>query len=101
MYSSLQSDGTLHKVFQDYHYVTVRGGSGGSGASLFLSLYRKEFAGPSGGDGGNGGHVIFEASPDVKSLIDVKKTVIGKVRQRILLVTTVFQNPICTYSCVY
>ncbi|XP_063723250.1 mitochondrial ribosome-associated GTPase 2-like [Symsagittifera roscoffensis] len=77
LYSSLQSDGTLHKVFQDYQHVTVRGGSGGSGASLFLSLYRKEFAGPSGGDGGNGGHVIFEASPDVKSLIDVKKTVIG------------------------
>jgi len=55
----------------------VCGGSGGDGSSLFLSLYRKEYAGPSGGDGGNGGHVIFEASADVKSLIDIRKVING------------------------
>lgn len=33
-----------------------------------MHLWANEFAGPDGGDGGNGGHVIFRASVDVKDL---------------------------------
>ena len=37
------------------------GGNGGNGCVQMLSLYANEFAGPAGGDGGNGGHVVFKA----------------------------------------
>lgn len=45
------------------HYnfqLRVTGGKGGDGAIMFMNLCKNEFAGPGGGDGGNGGHVIFE-----------------------------------------
>ena len=48
------------KDFIDARIVRVTGGKGGDGCISFLSLYKKEFAGPDGGDGGNGGHVLFE-----------------------------------------
>ena len=36
------------------------GGRGGDGCMSFLSLPFNEWAGPDGGDAGNGGHVIFQ-----------------------------------------
>ena len=38
----------------------MQGGKGGTGGVAFLRLFANEFAGPSGGDGGNGGHVILQ-----------------------------------------
>ncbi len=73
----LHSDGTYHKHFCDYTRIVASGGQGGSGVSLFLHLYRSEFAGPSGGDGGNGGHVIFQASHDVRCFFSMPKTLKG------------------------
>lgn len=46
--------------FLDYLRVRVVGGDGGDGCISFLSTYGKEFAGPDGADGGNGGHVVFK-----------------------------------------
>ena len=40
----------------------MQGGNGGDGAISLLSEYGNEFAGPAGGDGGSGGHVIFKVS---------------------------------------
>ena len=76
--SALHEDGSYHKIFCDYVKLFARGGTGGAGAALFLSLYRNEFAGPSGGDGGNGGHVILQACREVKSLVDVKREINGQ-----------------------
>ena len=38
----------------------VVGGQGGGGGYSFLSEPRKEFGGPDGGNGGDGGHVILK-----------------------------------------
>ena len=38
----------------------MRGGSGGNGCMSFLRLFANEWAGPDGGDGGSGGHVVFQ-----------------------------------------
>ncbi|XP_059158132.1 mitochondrial ribosome-associated GTPase 2-like isoform X2 [Physella acuta] len=58
--------------FVDYMEVTVSGGKGGNGMLSFLSLPRREWAGPDGGNGGNGGHLIFKVSQKVKSLSHLK-----------------------------
>lgn len=52
----------------DQKRVRCLGGNGGDGCISFLSLYRNEFAGPDGADGGNGGHVVLKATNDVRDL---------------------------------
>lgn len=56
----------------------VVGGKGGDGCSSFLSLYCNEFAGPDGGDGGSGGHVVFQASKDVTDFRHLSPVYSGK-----------------------
>ncbi|KAK3581147.1 hypothetical protein CHS0354_024677 [Potamilus streckersoni] len=60
--------GNQTEKFLDFKRVQISGGNGGDGMMCFSSLYKKEFAGPDGGDGGNGGHVIVSASRSKKSL---------------------------------
>ncbi|XP_006873457.1 PREDICTED: mitochondrial ribosome-associated GTPase 2 [Chrysochloris asiatica] len=62
------SEKKLKRYFVDHRRVLVRGGDGGSGMSCFFSEPRKEFGGPSGGDGGSGGHVILRVDRQLKSL---------------------------------
>lgn len=49
----------------------VIAGKGGDGCTSFLSLWCNENAGPDGGDGGNGAHVVLHASKDVSDLTHV------------------------------
>lgn len=60
--------------FIDCCKVRVSGGRGGDGMICFLHLFANPDAGPSGGDGGNGGHIIFEACNNVHSLNQVKSS---------------------------
>ncbi|UXI19125.1 cytochrome B5 [Sarcoptes scabiei] len=63
--------------FVDQKRVRVKGGKGGDGMICFLQLFNNPRAGPSGGDGGNGGHIIFRASSNVKSLNHLKSSYRG------------------------
>lgn len=59
-------------MFQDEIRLTVQAGRGGPGA---VSLHREKYVlkgGPSGGDGGNGGDVVFRASADVHGFFDLR-----------------------------
>ncbi|XP_013402100.1 mitochondrial ribosome-associated GTPase 2 [Lingula anatina] len=60
--------GNTNESFADHCKVRVRGGNGGDGSMVFLRQAFKEFGGPAGGDGGNGGHVIFRASNKISNL---------------------------------
>ena len=48
------------RYFIDYRNVKLAAGSGGRGVCSFLSEPRKEWGGPDGGNGGDGGNIIIK-----------------------------------------
>ncbi|MGH7781601.1 MAG: GTPase ObgE [Candidatus Binataceae bacterium] len=58
--------------FIDEARVFVHAGKGGDGAIAFLREKYRPFGGPSGGDGGRGGSVIFEVNESLSTLLDFK-----------------------------
>jgi len=69
--------GTIERehYFVDFVKVLVAGGQGGNGMLSFSSLPKQEWAGPDGGNGGHGAHVIFKASHNSKSLAHLTKEI--------------------------
>jgi GTP-binding protein len=58
--------------FIDEARVFVHAGKGGDGAIAFLREKYRPFGGPAGGDGGNGGSVIFVVDEGMSTLLDFK-----------------------------
>lgn len=54
--------------FVDSIRVKFQGGKGADGCISMLHVFANEFAGPDGGDGGCGGHVVLRANNQIKSL---------------------------------
>jgi GTP-binding protein len=60
--------------FLDQAKIYCRSGDGGDGVVAFRRERFIEFGGPDGGDGGRGGHVVFEAVQNLNTLIDFRYT---------------------------
>ena len=60
--------------FLDQAKIYVRSGDGGDGVVAFRRERFIEFGGPDGGNGGKGGDIIFEAVPNLNTLIDFRYT---------------------------
>lgn len=60
--------------FVDEAFIDVAAGDGGDGCAAFRHEKYKEFGGPSGGDGGRGGHVFVVADSNLNTLIDFRYT---------------------------
>ncbi|AGX88470.1 Obg family GTPase CgtA [Candidatus Symbiobacter mobilis] len=58
--------------FVDEAYIEICAGDGGAGCSAFRHEKFREFGGPSGGDGGRGGHVYAVADPNLNTLVDYR-----------------------------
>jgi GTP-binding protein len=58
--------------FIDQVKVYVKAGDGGRGCVSFRREKYVPKGGPNGGDGGRGGHIIFKATRDINTLLDIK-----------------------------
>ncbi len=58
--------------FIDEDVIHVKAGDGGNGSAAFRREDGVPRGGPSGGDGGNGGSIVFVADPRLSSLLDYK-----------------------------
>lgn len=59
-------------MFIDQAKIFIKAGHGGSGTSSFRREKYVPHGGPNGGDGGNGGDVVFQASNRMSTLLDLK-----------------------------
>nr|CDS18816.1 GTP binding protein 5 [Echinococcus granulosus] len=66
-----RASGYTLRPFVDMKQVVVHAGKGGDGCIAFDRYFCNPYSGPSGGDGGNGGHVIFQADPEVVDFSNV------------------------------
>ncbi len=58
--------------FIDYVTVKVKAGDGGRGCVSFRREKYVPRGGPDGGDGGKGGHIIFQADRELNTLLDLR-----------------------------
>jgi GTP-binding protein len=58
--------------FIDQVKIYVKAGHGGSGCVSFRREKYIAKGGPNGGDGGKGGHIIFKATRNINTLLDIK-----------------------------
>ncbi|MDO4467011.1 MAG: GTPase ObgE [Bacillota bacterium] len=59
-------------MFVDQVKVHIKAGKGGDGIVSFRHEKYVEYGGPFGGDGGDGGNVIFKADPGMTTLLDLR-----------------------------
>lgn len=67
-------------MFIDYAKIKLQAGNGGKGSIAFHREKYIDKGGPSGGDGGRGGNIIFKTNPNLHTLQDIRYKRIYKAK---------------------
>ena len=59
-------------MFIDYAKIKLQAGNGGTGVVAFHREKYIDKGGPSGGDGGRGGNIVFLTNPNLHTLQDIR-----------------------------
>lgn len=62
----------MEKNFIDYIRVFCRSGHGGAGSKHFMRTKFNAMAGPDGGDGGRGGHIVLRGNKNLWTLLHLR-----------------------------
>ena len=65
-------------MFIDQAKMELYGGKGGDGIVAYRRELKVEYGGPFGGNGGNGGSIIFKGSNGMSTLLDLKYNTVLK-----------------------
>ncbi|GAA28616.2 GTPase obg [Clonorchis sinensis] len=73
-----RAPGHTPRAFVNLRRIVVEAGNGGDGCIAFERLFCNPNGGPSGGDGGNGGHIILQASQHITDLSHIPSIIRGE-----------------------
>ena len=85
--------------FIDKVKLKLKAGNGGNGIVAFKREKYNPLGGPSGGDGGNGGSIIFKVDTNKSTLLDLRFSKMIRAQDGVILLSPLYFPSSFSLSC--